>query len=50
MKKAAQYSYAAYFGSARRGTRTPTQVHGLDPEPSASTNSAIRAIKQNFKK
>ena len=31
--------------SARKGTRTPTQVHGLDPEPSASTNSAIRAFQ-----
>ncbi len=34
--------------SARRGTRTPTEVHPLDPEPSASTNSAIRATEIHF--
>ncbi len=29
--------------SAEGGTRTPTGIHPLDPEPSASTNSATSA-------
>ena len=32
------------FG-AEEGTRTPTGIHPLDPEPSASTSSATSAFK-----
>ncbi len=31
-------------GDAEGETRTPTKMHSLDPEPSASTNSATSAL------
>ncbi len=34
------------FVGAEGGTRTPTGIHPLDPEPSASTSSATSAQKQ----
>ncbi len=33
-----------YYG-AEEGSRTPTGIHPLDPEPSASTSSATSALK-----
>ena len=36
------------INDARNETRTHTPLPELGPEPSASTNSAIRAIGQNF--
>ncbi len=41
---AVPYVALAKYG-AEEGTRTPTHVTGLDPEPSASANSATSAIK-----
>jgi hypothetical protein len=35
--------YVLEFFGAEGGTRTPTGVHPLDPEPSASANSATSA-------
>ena len=32
------------FTGAEGETRTPTKIHSLDPEPSASTNSATSAF------
>ncbi len=38
-------SICNYCG-AEGGTRTPTGLHPLDPEPSASTNSATSAFRK----
>jgi len=34
-----------FYCGAEGETRTPTRIHSLDPEPSASTNSATSAYK-----
>ena len=41
-------SIREYFIGAERGSRTPTSISLLDPEPSASTNSAIPALCVDF--